>query len=257
MAVSVPRPVVPPMVPRDKIDHAVAVLQAAGTHAPALHTNSFGPEGVVLTHLISRHAPDIRTVSLDTGRLPEETYAVAEALRQRYGVQIDWYYPDADALRAFTREHGVNAFYAAPELRRSCCDIRKVEPLHRALAGHGAWITGRRRDQSAHRADLPEREWDERRGILKFNPLTEWTEADVWAFIRAEDIPYNALHDRHFPSIGCAPCTRAVTLGEDPRAGRWWWEQDGPRECGLHGPARPLADNEAPIAYRPLPDASI
>ena len=239
------------------VTHAIAVLEAAQAHAPAVHTNSFGPEGVVLTHLISRHAPAIRTVSLDTGRLPEETYAVAEALRRRYGVDIDWYYPDADALRAFTRQHGVNAFYDSVELRRRCCAIRKVEPLVRALAGQRAWITGRRRDQSQHRSALPEREWDEQRGIFKFNPLAEWSEADVWAFIRAHDIPYNALHDRHFPSIGCAPCTRAVTVGEDARAGRWWWEQDGPRECGLHGPARALGESEAPIDRTPLPDASI
>ncbi|GAB4352465.1 MAG: phosphoadenylyl-sulfate reductase [Immundisolibacter sp.] len=246
------------MVARHKVDHAIAILQSAQAHAPALHTNSLGAEGVVLTHLISHHAPDIRTVSLDTGRLPEETYAVAEALRQRYGVHIDWYYPDADALRAFTRVHGVNAFYATPQLRARCCGIRKVEPLSRALAGHNAWVTGRRRDQSAYRAALPEREWDERRGILKFNPLAEWTEADVWAFIRAEDIPYNALHDRGYASIGCAPCTRAITVGEDPRAGRWWWEQDGPRECGLHGPARPAPEGEEPTPAAPvLPDTGL
>lgn len=245
------------MAASDLVLHAVAVLEAAQAHGPAVHTNSFGPEGVVLTHLITCHAPAIRTVSLDTGRLPEETYAVAEALRRRYGVDIDWYYPDADALRAFTHRHGVNAFYDGVELRRACCAIRKVEPLVRALAGQGAWITGRRRDQSAHRSVLPEREWDEQRGILKFNPLTDWGEADVWAFIRAHDIPYNALHDRHFPSIGCAPCTRAVTVGEEARAGRWWWEQDGPRECGLHGPARAVDASETPVDRTPLPDASI
>lgn len=245
------------MAASDLVLHAVAVLEAAQAHGPAVHTNSFGPEGVVLTHLITRHAPAIRTVSLDTGRLPEETYAVAEALRRRYGVDIDWYYPDADALRAFTHRHGVNAFYDGVELRRACCAIRKVEPLVRALAGQGAWITGRRRYQSVHRSVLPEREWDEQRGILKFNPLTDWSEADVWAFIRAHDIPYNALHDRGFPSIGCAPCTRAVTVGEEARAGRWWWEQDGPRECGLHGPARAVDASETPVDRTPLPDASI
>lgn len=245
------------MAASDLVLHTVAVLEAAQAHGPAVHTNSFGPEGVVLTHLITCHAPAIRTVSLDTGRLPEETYAVAEALRRRYGVDIDWYYPDADTLRAFTHRHGVNAFYDGVELRRACCAIRKVEPLVRALSGHRAWVTGRRRDQSQHRSALPEREWDEQRGILKFNPLTEWNEADVWAFIRAHDIPYNALHDRHFPSIGCAPCTRAVTVGEEARAGRWWWEQDGPRECGLHGPARAVDASETPVDRTPLPDASI
>jgi phosphoadenosine phosphosulfate reductase len=246
------------MASQDKIEHAIAVLQAAQAHSPATHTNSFGPEGVVLTHLIAEHAPEIRTVSLDTGRLPEETYAVAEALRRRYGVDIEWYYPDAQALNAFTHQQGANAFYRSVELRRACCAIRKVEPLTRVLAGQRAWVTGRRREQSAHRAALPEREWDEQRGVFKFNPLAEWTDAEVWAFIRAHDIPYNALHDRGYASIGCAPCTRAVTVGEDPRAGRWWWEQDGPRECGLHGPARAVTDQDAeatPAAA--LPDVDL
>jgi phosphoadenosine phosphosulfate reductase len=247
-----------PMASPDKIDHAIAILQAAQAHGPAIHTNSFGPEGVVLTHLITAHAPDIATASLDTGRLPEQTYAVADALRQRYGLVIDWWFPDAESLGKFTREHGVNAFYNSVELRRACCGIRKVEPLGRMLVGKMAWITGRRRQQGLKRAALPEREWDEQRGILKFNPLAEWTHDDVWTFIRANSIPYNALHDQGYPSIGCAPCTRAITVGEDPRAGRWWWEQDSTRECGLHGPARPAAEDETAVPpAEAIPDVGL
>ncbi|MBC7163323.1 MAG: phosphoadenylyl-sulfate reductase [Immundisolibacter sp.] len=247
-----------PMASPDKIDHAIAILQAAQAHGPAIHTNSFGPEGVVLTHLITAHTPDIATASLDTGRLPEQTYAVADALRQRYGLVIDWWFPDAESLGNFTREHGVNAFYNSVELRRACCGIRKVEPLGRMLVGKMAWITGRRRQQGLKRAALPEREWDEQRGILKFNPLAEWTHDDVWTFIRANSIPYNALHDQGYPSIGCAPCTRAITVGEDPRAGRWWWEQDSTRECGLHGPARPAAEDETAVPpAEAIPDVGL
>ncbi len=246
------------MTSTNKMDHAIAILQAAQAHGPAIHTNSFGPEGVVLTHLITQHAPDIRTASLDTGRLPEQTYAVAEALRQRYALTIDWWFPETESLSAFTREHGVNAFYASVQMRRACCGIRKVEPLGRMLVGKLAWITGRRREQGHKRATLPEREWDEQRGILKFNPLAEWTDAEVWAFIRANSIPYNALHDHGYPSIGCAPCTRAITVGEDPRAGRWWWEQDDTRECGLHGPARPAAEDETPATTAlAIPDVGL
>jgi phosphoadenosine phosphosulfate reductase len=246
------------MATPDKIDHAVAILKAAQTHGPAVHTNSFGAEGVVLCYLICQYTPDISTASLDTGRLPEQTYAVAEALRQRYGLIIDWYFPQRQTLAEFTRGHGVNAFYSSVEMRRVCCGIRKVEPLGRALVGKLAWVTGRRREQGHNRAALPEREWDEQRGILKFNPLAEWTDAEVWAFIRAHSIPYSALHDQGYPSIGCAPCTRAITPGEEPRAGRWWWEQGGVRECGLHGPARPAAQDDAPtLEARPIPDVGL
>ncbi len=246
------------MSPSDKIDHALTILKSAEAHGPAVHTNSFGAEGVVLSHLISRYTLEIETASLDTGRLPEQTYAVADALRQRYGLRIDWYFPDPQILGDFTQAHGVNAFYNSTELRHACCGIRKVEPLGRALVGKLAWITGRRRQQGHDRAVLPEREWDEQRGILKFNPLAEWTHDDVWAFIRINEIPYSSLHDQGYPSIGCAPCSRAITVGEEPRAGRWWWEHDAVRECGLHGPARPAAEDQAlatPIP--PIPDVGL
>lgn len=235
-------------------EQAVALLrEAAERYAPAIHTNSFQAEGVVLAHLIATAVPAIETWSIDTGRLPAETFEVAERLRQRYGLVIHWLYPDPDALAAFVGTHGPNAFLRGVEARRRCCELRKVAPLARALAGKRAWITGRRAGEGGARAALPEREWDEQRGIFKFNPLAGWTRADVWAFIRAHDIPYHALHDRNFPSIGCAPCTRAVTVGEDPRAGRWWWEQGAVRECGMHGPARPVPADEPAAAASPAP----
>jgi phosphoadenosine phosphosulfate reductase len=241
-----------------KLDQSLAILAEAADHAPAVHTNSFGAEGVVLSYLIAHHAPTVITASLDTGRLPEETYAVAEALHARYGITIEWHFPEPLALQGFVREHGVNAFYRSVELRRACCGIRKVQPLARMLAGRRAWLTGRRREQGSSRAELPPREWDEREGILKFNPLLDWTDAEVWEFIRAHDIPYNALHDRGYPSIGCAPCSRAVTVGEDPRAGRWWWEQGETRECGLHTPGRAVASGVEPAPeHQPIPDVNL
>ena len=238
-------------------DSAVALLREACALGPAVHTNSFQAEGVVLAHLVATAVPDVEVWSLDTGRLPAETYALAEDLRARYGLRIHWLYPDADALAAFTTEHGVNAFYRSPELRRRCCELRKVAPLVRALDGKRAWITGRRAQEGGARVELPAREWDEQRGITKVNPLHDWTRADVWAFIRAHAIPYHPLHDQHYPSIGCAPCTRAITAGEDPRAGRWWWEHGEVRECGLHVRTRPVsADSTDEVAPR-LPDVGL
>ncbi len=149
-------------------------------------------------------------------------------------IEVDVFYPRADALQTFVRVHGVNAFYRSVALRQTCCGIRKTEPLDRALAGKGAWITGLRRDQSPTRNDLAREEFDPVRQLTKFNPLVDWSEDDVWAYLREHDVPYNALHDRGFRSIGCAPCTRAVEPGEDVRAGRWWWERPEHRECGLH-----------------------
>jgi phosphoadenosine phosphosulfate reductase len=243
---------------RTRCAQATALLREAAAHyGPAVHTNSFQAEGVVLAHLIATAGLPIETVSLDTGRLPEETYAVAEALRARYGLTVRWLYPDPEALAAFTAAHGPNAFYRSVELRRQCCALRKVQPLARALAGRRAWITGRRGGEGGARAGLPEREWDEARGIHKFNPLATWTRADVWAVIRRHDIPYHPLHDRHYPSIGCAPCTRAVAVGEDPRAGRWWWEHGEVRECGIHGPARRVPADAPAQPEPPVPDVGL
>lgn len=239
-------------------EQAVALLREAATaHAPAVHTNSFQAEGVVLAHLIATAAPDIETWSLDTGRLPAETFEVAERLRERYGLVIHWLYPDGEALAEFVDTHGPNAFYRSVDLRRRCCELRKVAPLARALVGKRAWITGRRAGEGGARTALPAREWDEHHGIFKFNPLAEWTRADVWAFIHAHAIPYHALHDRHFPSIGCAPCTRAVSVGEDPRAGRWWWEQGEVRECGMHGPVRAVPADPPAQPQEPVPDVGL
>ena len=204
--------------------------------SPATLASSLGAEDMVLTDLIARHAPNIEVFSLDTGRLNPETYDLLAQVQQQYGDRLSLrvYYPDAAALQHYVEQQGINAFYQSVELRKACCGIRKVEPLQRALAGKQAWITGMRRGQSSGRAELATQEWDESHGLQKFNPLADWTEKEVWQYIREREVPYNSLHDKHFPSIGCAPCTRAISVGEDVRAGRWWWEQEGGKECGLH-----------------------
>ena len=198
--------------------------------------SSFGAEDVVLIDLLMELDPRARVFTLDTGRLHSETYALAQALRDRYGLAIDVYFPRTEALEAMVRAHGVNLFYASVENRKLCCGVRKVEPLDRALEGLDAWITGLRREQAATRGRVRKVEIDaDHGGILKLNPLADWSWDRVWGYIRDHAVPYNALHDEGFPSIGCAPCTRAVRPGEDLRAGRWWWEQDAAaKECGLH-----------------------
>ena len=206
----------------------------AADHPPAVLATAFGAEGMVLVDLIARNSLPIGIFTLDTGRLPEETLALIERTRERYRVPIDVYTPDTLALEAFVTENGVNAFYRSVELRKGCCAIRKTEPLQRALVGKGAWITGLRRAQAASRQEVACEEFDPIHGLPKFNPLADWTSDEVWQYLRAYDVPYNALHDRGYPSIGCAPCTRAVQPGEDPRAGRWWWEPTEHKECGLH-----------------------
>lgn len=218
-----------------RIKNAAALLQEIQTtHKEVVFANSFGAEDMVLTDLISKHAPEISLFSLDTGRLPAETYTLLDKTVSHYGITIQTYFPDAEAVERFITDKGANAFYNSVELRKECCRIRKVEPLKRALAGKKAWITGLRREQAATRVELPVAEWDEGNGLHKFNPLTEWSQDDVWNYIKAFDVPYNELHDKSFPSIGCAPCTRAVAAGEDLRAGRWWWEDPLSKECGLH-----------------------
>lgn len=210
---------------------AVAELGSQGELAFA---NSFGAEDMVLTDLILSNQLPIEIFSLDTGRLPAETYTLMEEVEQRYGTRLKVYFPEAAAVEAYVRKEGINAFYDSVELRKACCQIRKVEPLKRALAGKKAWITGLRAAQAVTRSGLPVREFDAGNGLDKFNPLSDWSEAEVWAYIRLHEVPYNALHDQFYPSIGCAPCTRAVALGEDIRAGRWWWEDPASKECGLH-----------------------
>jgi phosphoadenosine phosphosulfate reductase len=214
---------------------AVELLRKVATmHSPAVYPSSLGAEGMVLIDLIARHALPIRVSTFDTGRLPEETLALIDRTREHYGIPIDIYAPDAPQLEAFVREHGVNAFYRSVEQRKACCGVRKVETLKRALAGKGAWVAGLRRAQADSRSTVAEEEFDAVHGLPKFNPLADWSQDDVWQYLRAHHVPYNELHDRGYPSIGCAPCTRAVRPGEDERAGRWWWEGREQKECGLH-----------------------
>lgn len=216
---------------------AVTRLRDASVRYRCLRlASSMGAEDMVLTDMIVRTGLPIEVFTLDTGRLPAETYELMQRVRDHYGLRIAVHYPEAAALEDFVREHGVNGFYTSSELRRRCCHVRKVAPLGRALAGADAWITGLRREQAATRDRIGHEAYDPDHGLYKLSPLAEWTEAAVWAYLRAGDVPYNALHDRHYPSIGCAPCTRAITAGEDVRAGRWWWEQPQGRECGLHPP---------------------
>jgi phosphoadenosine phosphosulfate reductase len=208
--------------------------QIAGDFAPAVFANSLGAEDMVLTDLIVGDKLGIEIFSLDTGRLPLETYDLIAEVKKHYGLALKLYYPRHELVEAWTRDNGINAFYESVELRKGCCFVRKVEPLQRALAGRKAWITGMRAQQSATRDGLPVRAFDEGNGLEKFNPLSDWSEIEVWAYIKLNKVPYNALHDKFYPSIGCAPCTRNVTPGEDVRSGRWWWENPESKECGLH-----------------------
>ncbi len=206
----------------------------ADDFAPAGFASSLGAEDMVLTDLIYTMALPITVFTLDTGRLPEETHALMDAIAQHYGTRPRVFFPQAAAVEAYVSSHGANGFYASVEARKACCHIRKVEPLRRALAGKKAWITGLRREQSATRTALDVESFDADNCLMKFNPLAAWSDAQVWEYIRARGVPTNALHDRGYPSIGCAPCTRAITVGEDIRAGRWWWENPQLKECGLH-----------------------
>lgn len=210
------------------------LARIARDFSPAVFASSLAAEDMVLTDLILKAKLPIGIFSLETGRLHAETLAVLDKIKAVYGADIALYRPQPEAVEAYVAQHGLNAFYDSVELRRACCNIRKVEPLGRALAGNKAWITGQRRAQSATRVELNVEEDDAAHGMTKFNPLAQWSEADVWNYIRANAVPYNALHDQGYPSIGCQPCTRAVEPGEDVRAGRWWWENPDSKECGLH-----------------------
>ncbi|MFP4664985.1 MAG: phosphoadenylyl-sulfate reductase [Bacteroidales bacterium] len=199
-----------------------------------IFTTSFGLEDQVITDYIFANDLPVKVVTLDTGRMFEETYKVFSRTRDRYGKNIDVYFPRKDAVQKLMTDKGPYSFYESIENRKECCGIRKVEPLHRALQGMECWITGIRRDQNENRHDMHELEWDDGYGLYKMNPLVDWTLKDVESFIRKNNIPYNTLFDKGFVSIGCAPCTRAIKPGEDFRAGRWWWEQSSGKECGLH-----------------------
>jgi phosphoadenosine phosphosulfate reductase len=219
----------------DKIESVKQVLaDIVKNYDSATLASSYGAEDMVLMDLICKFAPEIEIFSLDTGRLPKETYAVMQEAKVHYGKEVKVYFPDAGDVEAYITEQGPNAFYDSVELRKQCCAIRKVKPLNRALEGKKAWLTGMRRSQAVTRSELPVSEWDEDHGLQKFSPLTDWSNGEVWKYIRAFDVPYNKLHDEGFASIGCAPCTRAITMGEDIRAGRWWWENPETKECGLH-----------------------
>ncbi len=202
--------------------------------APVSLASSFGAEDVVLIDLIAKHFPRIGIFTLETGRLPRETLNLIAEIRARYDVTITEYEPNEAAVMQYVNTRGLNAFYDSVEARKACCNIRKVLPLAQALEGKRAWVTGLRREQAASRQDVAVEGFDVTHKITKFNPLADWSNDDVWAYIRANNVPYNALHDRGYPSIGCEPCTRAVKPGEDSRAGRWWWENSDAKECGLH-----------------------
>ncbi|HEY8509791.1 MAG TPA: phosphoadenylyl-sulfate reductase [Steroidobacteraceae bacterium] len=210
------------------------LVTAVREHGRVVYANSLGAEAMVLTDIIWTHVPEIDIFSIDTGRLHEETYELLEKLERRYKKRIRLVYPDTSSIEKLIEAQGINGFYHSMEARISCCRVRKVEPFKRAVQGYAAWVTGVRREQSATRAQGQPVEWDSANGMYKISPLLEWTEEQVWQYIRARQLPYNSLHDRQFPSIGCAPCTRAIQPGEDQRAGRWWWEQPESRECGLH-----------------------
>lgn len=202
--------------------------------------SSFGAEDVVLIDMAVKIDPKARIFTLDTGRLNEETYEVMDRIRSKYKISIESYFPDLNAVEKLEREKGFHSFRESVESRVECCGIRKVEPLNRALKSLKAWVTGLRRDQSVTRAEVLKIEKDNAHGgIFKINPLVDWTNEDVWAYIKKNQVPYNKLHDLGYPSIGCAPCTRAVKPGEDIRAGRWWWENPEHKECGLHPPKGP------------------
>jgi len=218
-----------------KIEQAKALLaEIERDYAPAAFANSFGVEDMVLTDLIAKDFRDIEIFSLDTGRLPPETYDLMQKTTEHYRRKIKVYFPERDAVEDYVRINGINGFYDSISQRKDCCHVRKVEPLQRALAGKKAWITGLRRDQAPTRQDLSVKEFDKDHGLTKFNPLIDWTHLDIWTYVSRFKVPYNVLHDRGYPSIGCAPCTRAVQPGEDIRAGRWWWENSAQKECGLH-----------------------
>lgn len=199
--------------------------------------SSFQAEAMVLLDIATRIQPDVRVITIDTGRLPAETYDLIDRVRDHYNIRIETVYPEANLVEAMTTKHGVNLFYRKSDLRKLCCHVRKVRPLARALESVDAWGTGLRRDQTAHRAAVPKISRDPNHAdVVKLCPLADWSWDDVWHYIRIHDVPYHPLYDKGYSSIGCAPCTRPVQSGEDPRSGRWWWEEATHKECGLHLP---------------------
>ncbi len=219
----------------ERVAHAVAVLQSITSEHPGavVQATSLGAEDMVLTDLIARHHLDISVATLDTGALHAATLALIPRIEQRYGLTVARFKPRAEAVLHFVGQHGDRAMFKSVDLRKACCGLRKLEPLARMLSQRSAWVTGLRREQSDQRSVVPFRDIDAD-GRIKLNPLADWSWADIWHYISAHQVPYNPLHDEFFPSIGCAPCTRAIAVGEPFRAGRWWWENEGAKECGLH-----------------------
>lgn len=223
-----------------KLHETVVTLLKAAATGPVAQASSLGAEDMVITHLINAHELPVGIFVLDTGALHAETVALIERLKIQQEAHahapLTVYRPAQESVVQFVAREGQDAMYRSIDLRKACCNIRKMEPLSRALIGKKAWITGLRREQSGARAavDLVDRSEESSKDLLKYNPLANWTWGDVWHYIAQHEVPYNPLHDRFFPSIGCAPCTRAITVGEDFRAGRWWWEDETAKECGLH-----------------------
>ena len=203
-------------------------------HPRVAKASSFGAEDAAIIHMMVGINPEFRFFTLDTGRLPQETYDIMDMVRKTYNVKIEVLFPDAAEVEEMVRTRGVNLFYDSVENRKLCCQVRKINPINKILKELDGWISGLRRDQTQVRSNARMLEMDEAHGIVKINPIIDWTWEDVWRYIRQHDIPYNSLLDRGYPSIGCQPCTRAVKPGEDIRAGRWWWEQGQHKECGLH-----------------------
>jgi phosphoadenosine phosphosulfate reductase len=223
----------------DDFTGLVAATQAtlakiASDFTPVVFASSLAAEDMVLTDMILRAKLAIGIFSLETGRLHRETLGMLDRIKETYDYEVKLYRPDQAAVDAYLQQNGLNAFYDSVEMRKECCRIRKIDPLNRALAGNKAWVTGQRRAQSTTRAALDVQEHDAAHAMTKFNPLADWSEEDVWHYIRSNNVPYNPLHDKGYPSIGCEPCTRAIQPGEDVRAGRWWWENPETKECGLH-----------------------
>lgn len=225
-----------------RVAHALGLLHRAAAEHPGriVQATSLGAEDMVITDLIARHRLPVAIGTLETGMLHAPTVALIRRIETHYGLDVEVYHPVVESVVHFVRNHGERAMYDSIALRKGCCAIRKLEPLSRMLADRGAWVTGMRREQSTQRGTVEFNATDDQ-GRTKFNPLADWSWADVWHYVAANDVPYNPLHDQFFPSIGCAPCTRAVAVGEDFRAGRWWWEDEAAKECGLHVKHAPAA----------------
>jgi phosphoadenosine phosphosulfate reductase len=234
----------------DKVARARALLADAAAQHPGriVQTTGLGAEGLVITALIAADRLPIPVATLDTGMLHAETLALIPRLEQWFGIRVDVFRPTNESVIRFVTRHGPGAIYDSVDVRKACCATRKLEPMKRLLAGRTAWITGLRREQSDDRAEVVERSIDEE-GRTKVSPLADWTWGDVWHFIKTHEVPYNALHDEFYPSIGCAPCTRAIAIGEPFRAGRWWWENGEAKECGLHISSQSSAVRVTPRAH--------